>query len=275
MKKNSIVNIIKLMRPQSVGLMVLFVYLPILLKLGDWRYALLQVIPIYLLITGQIILNDYFDIEKDKINKGHRPLAAGKVSKPVAKCFLIILLLGAIITALIFYKQSLERLVLFAFVFMILTIYSIGMEFIAPIKSFLTALATVLCLGFIFSYIGFERDIFFLMIVAFLYICSRELLMDIRDYEGDKKYNCNTLAIYLGKKGAYGLAVIFMIIAQILYMLFFVIDSNVLVISLWIISVIVLIVSFIVFRTADSKLQNKIALLLWIPMLMAIPSVIL
>lgn len=263
------------MRPQSVGLMLLFIYFPILIKVGDWVYALLQIVPIYLLITGEVILNDYFDIEKDKINKGHRPLAAGKVSKHIAKRLIIILLTAAVISAFIIYEQSASRIVLFVVVFAMLTIYSVWMNYIAAIKTFITALVTVLCLGFIFSYIGLSQKILYLMIVAFFYISSRELLMDIRDYEGDKKYGCKTLAIRFGGKATYFLALLFMLIAQVLYYNFFVIGSEGIGNVLWVVSLVILIIAFPVFYVVNSKIQNIIALILWIPMMCVIPSVIL
>ena len=268
-------NIVGLMRPQSVGLMILFVYLPIIIRTGDWTYALIQIIPIYLLITGEIILNDYIDIEKDKINKAHRPLAAGKVSVLIAKRLIICLLVGATFSALIIYRESVFRMMLFAVVFVILTVYSVWMNYIASIKAFLTALATVLCLGFVFSYIGFERKILYLMIVAFLYISSRELLMDIRDYEGDKKWGCKTLAVQFGRRSIYWLSLLFMSLSQGLFLVFFVMQGDEIVLILWLISLAILLGAFVLFYLADSKNQNRIALALWIPMLLTIPSVIL
>lgn len=72
------------MRPQSVFLMLLFIYIPITMQTSNYYYGILQVLPLYLLLTGEIILNDYMDIQKDIINKPHRPLASGAVSNSCA-----------------------------------------------------------------------------------------------------------------------------------------------------------------------------------------------
>ena len=59
------------MRPQSVLLMLLFIYIPIVMRTSDGLYGIVQVLPLYLMLTAEIILNDYMDIEKDIINKGN------------------------------------------------------------------------------------------------------------------------------------------------------------------------------------------------------------
>ena len=171
MKKiQSILNIIKLMRPQSVMLMLLFIYIPIFMRTREYIYVLSQVIPMYFLLTGEIILNDYVDVEKDKINKQHRPLAAGKVCMYVAKRMIIIMFIGAIIFGIMFYKKNILSLLLFLLIFIVLTGYSLYIKQIAVIKTFVTAFVTLLCICFINTIIDYGIDIYVLSVISFFYI---------------------------------------------------------------------------------------------------------
>lgn len=273
--KGRISGIIRLMRPQSVILMLLFVYLPLVTRGKDCLYGLMQIFPLYFLLTGEIILNDYVDIDKDTINKKHRPLAAGDVSVTFAKKLIGVFLGIAIVSSVVIYKNHPMRLVLFYSVFIMLTIYSVFIRQLAYVKTFLTGLATVLCLSFVFTYVGYDGRISKFLAVAFFYIVSRELLMDIRDYEGDKKYGCYTLAIYLGCRKCYCLAVTFLIISQLIYLHLLIIENNLIISVLWLLAIGILLPSVWQFQNAERKVQNKIIIILWIPMVLSTVSIIL
>jgi len=273
-KYNRIIGIIQLMRPQSVFLMLLFIYVPIIIHTSDYSYSILQVFPLYMLLTAEIILNDYMDIDKDKINKPHRPLAAGKVDCSLARKLMIGFLSGALISSFFIYRTAPKRFFLFITVFVILTLYSLFPRIMAPIKAFITAFVTFLCLCFIFTFIDPTHNLIFYAFSAFFYISSREVLMDIRDYKGDSQYQCKTLAVRLGTSKAYWLAVILMTISQSLFFNQIIIRSSIQAATLWLISFIIIVLLFLRFKSAAPQTQNKIALLLWIPMLLSIPCVI-
>ena len=274
-KNHKLIDIIRLMRPQSVFLMLLFIYIPITMQTSNYYYGILQVLPLYLLLTGEIILNDYMDIQKDIINKPHRPLASGAVSNSCAAKLIKIFLFTAAISSCFTYGIPSMQLMLFIIIFLILTFYSLFPKQLAPVKAFITALTAFLCLCFIFTYSKITPNIFYYAIGAFFYISSREILMDIRDYEGDRQYQCQTLAVKYGKEKAYLLATILIILSQFIYITKIVIYSNSLIKVLCIISIFIITISFMIFKTATTKVQNKIALLLWIPMLLTIPAIII
>lgn len=274
-KHTTLIGIIKLMRPQSVILMLLFVYIPIVIRTSNYLYGIQQLLPFYFLLTGEIILNDYIDVEKDKINKGHRPLAAQIVSISCAKKLISLFLFVALLVGIIAYLAFPIRLLLFIGVFALLTIYSIFIKQIAIIKTLLTALATALCLCFIFTYGSFSYKMLLLLFVAFFYIWSRELLMDIRDYEGDRQYNCNTIAVRFGKKNTYLVAILLMLISQLLYGYWILLYGQLLLQMLYLLGISIICICIILFQTDNIKLQNTLALLLWIPILLTIPSLLL
>jgi len=276
MKKNyhKIWGIICLLRPQSVILMLLFIYIPIVRQTSNWTYAIFQVFPIYLLLTAEIVLNDYMDIDKDIINKPHRPLASGAVSSFTAAKLILYFMLAAIISGFCIYGVFSMQFLLFMIIFLTLTLYSLFPRRLASVKAFITALTTFLCLSFIFIYSKMTQIFFYYAVAAFFYISSREILMDIRDYEGDRQYQCRTLAVRYGKEKAYWLAVILMTISQILYVSKIVIYSNMLNKVLWWIALFTILTLLLLFRNAVPKQQNKIALMLWAPMLMTMPAII-
>lgn len=274
-KHHKMIDIICLLRPQSVILMLLFIYIPILKQTANWREAVLQVFPVYLLLTAEIILNDYMDIDKDIVNKPHRPLASGAVSSSVAIKLILYFILAAIISSFYIYKLFSMRFILFMVVFFILTLYSLLPRQLASVKAFITALVTFLCLSFIFTYSKMTSLFFYYAVVAFFYISSREILMDIRDYEGDRQYQCRTLAVKYGKVKTYWLAVILMIISQILYISKIVIYSNLINKVLWGIALFTILLLFLLFKNSTVRQQNKIAILLWLPMLLTIPVIMI
>ncbi len=268
-----VIDILKLMRPQSVGLMLLFVLLPVFIKTTDLMYAVKQVVPLFMLLTGEIILNDLKDIEKDKINKPHRPLAAGKISVSEAKVMIGIFLIMALVSGFGIYKTSLYRMIIFYTVFVMLTLYSLLLNYFAPIKWVVTAIVTVLCLCFIFTFWGIEMQLLLFMGAAFCYIAGREILMDIRDYEGDKKCQCRTLAVMWGTQKAYYLAVVLMVLSQVIYVGMVCLGDNLIDEILCLLSIIVVSILLFVFKRSKRERQNKVAILLWLPMLLALSSI--
>ena len=270
---NKICEIIKLMRPQSVFLMLLLIYIPIVIETKDYGYGFVQILPFYLLITGEIILNDYQDVEKDKINKPHRPLAKGKISLQLAKYLFNIFISMSLVGAIICYNQSFVRIVFFFAVFGILTSYSVYLKKIALVKTFITALTTVICLCFVFSYYELKVVRVYYSVVAFFYISSRELLMDIRDYAGDKQCGCITLAVLYGQDQIYKLASFLMLISQLAYLILIIPISKISSRILWLIAVLIIVISFLKFKISNSKKQNMIIILLWIPILLSLLNI--
>lgn len=268
-----VIDILKLMRPQSVGLMLLFVLLPIFVRTKDLMYAVMQVVPLFMLLTGEIILNDLKDVEKDKINKPHRPLAAGKISASEAKVMIGIFLIMAVVSGFGIYKTSLYRMIIFYTVFVMLTLYSLLLKYFASIKWVVTATVTVLCLCFIFTFWGIELQLLLFMGAAFFYIAGREILMDIRDYEGDKKCQCRTLAVIWGTQQAYCLAVVLIVLSQVIYVGMVCLEDNPVDEILCLLSIIVVSILLFVFKRSKRERQNKVAILLWLPMLLALPSI--
>jgi 4-hydroxybenzoate polyprenyltransferase and related prenyltransferases len=177
---------------------------------------LLYIFFMVFLVTGAgNMLNDYYDIEIDKVNKPDRPLPSGRIGLKEAfhltiACFLIALLLSIIITPmamvigfvnvfiLIWYAKSLKRTILIGN----LTIaYLTGSTFLFGASLF-----------------GIE-GIYVLLplaLLAFLATAAREIVKDIEDIEGDSKDGAVTFPIKFGEKPAIILASSFGFLAVLL-----------------------------------------------------------
>jgi geranylgeranylglycerol-phosphate geranylgeranyltransferase (EC 2.5.1.42) len=165
----------------------------------------LKVFLVVFLITGAgNAINDYFDIDIDRINKPDRPIPSGKISLRTALYFsLALFAAGSIIATsinmicgaiavvnsllLIYYASTLKRTALLGNI-------AVG---------YLTG-STFLFGGAIFFEYGGIKGVFVLFVLATMATIAREIVKDIEDIEGDREDGAQTLPIIIGpKKAAY------------------------------------------------------------------------
>lgn len=152
------------------------------------------------LISGAgMVINDYFDVEIDKINRPQRPLPSGKISLKAALIYYILLNLFALILA------SFTNF--FAFLITVISVgviyyYSYSLKHKGIIGNFVVGFMT----GLAFIYGGAIGEnvvpLIFPFIIALLINFAREILKDIEDIEGDKAKNLQTFPIVYGEKRA-------------------------------------------------------------------------
>jgi len=165
-------------------------------------------------------LNDYYDLEIDRINKRmDRPLVRGDVSpKTALNIFYLLFPLGlicayfvnmtcfiiALITALIsvFYDMKMKKIKL------------IGNFYIAYIMAipFIFGGATVLG-NTPFSLNAIHPSIYVIALIAFLTGTGREIMKDVMDYEGDKLLGVKSFPRYLGNRSSNAVASLFYLCA--------------------------------------------------------------
>ncbi len=161
-----------------------------------------------------MIINDYYDIEIDKVNAPNRPLASGKVKIKDALILAVFLLVAGLAISALINLFSLVIAILFAF---ISYLYSWRFKKSGLIGNFLVA--SSMAIPFIYGSIismRFGPLPFILAGVAFFAGTSREIIKGISDEEGDKKKGVKTVTITKGAKKASVYAFILMIIAVIL-----------------------------------------------------------
>ena len=180
---NKLSAFIHISRPSNVLIAFLSIVIAAAVagSLQPWVNVLLAAFSAALITIGANVINDYFDIQIDAINKPHRPLPSGLLSKREAFFYFILVYLSAwtlafsigqvmfIIAFLIgillfFYSFKLKRTVLWGNI----------------VVSFSTAMA------FIYGGLAVDRleGTWFPAAFAFLYHFGREIIKDIQDMEG-------------------------------------------------------------------------------------------
>jgi len=189
---------IRFIRPEIIILGIACVYIGALIA-GSELFSfkiLLGMAAVFCIGAGCHPFNDYFDYEIDKINHPSRPLPLG-LFKPIFGLYM----------GLIFFVISLVlswSINIFCF-----SINLIGIGLIILYESLLKNkglggnLVVAFTVALSFNYGGaivgdLFRPMFFTLITFFIFF-GREIIMDVRDFEGDKKTRA-TLPLIIGEK---------------------------------------------------------------------------
>ncbi len=166
------------------------------------------------LITGAgMAINDYYDLEIDRINAPHRPLPSKRISREQALIFSFFLFsMGLVLVALTniycFGLAIFNGLIEFLYAKKFKKWWLLGNVLV----SWLTA--SVFIFG---ALITFDfRLVWILSLLAFLSNMGREIYKAIEDVKGDKKMKSDTLPVASGIKNSREIAQSFIISAVIL-----------------------------------------------------------
>ncbi|UXD21612.1 digeranylgeranylglyceryl phosphate synthase [Ignicoccus pacificus DSM 13166] len=187
--------------------------------------ALIAIITAVMIAAAGYAINDYFDIEIDKINKPERPIPSGRISPrealllsyPLFFLAPLIALIVGIFTALFaainsvlmyFYSRSLKRMGL---------IGNLVVAFSTAATLFYGALAQV-------EWIKEWKVLALIMpvvLMTFFLGLAREIVKGVEDYYGDKANNVRTLAVVWGPHKALKTALILTIVSIIMAIISF------------------------------------------------------
>lgn len=180
---------------------------------------LLLVLLTVLIAAGGYVINDYFDVKIDTVNKPDKMVIDKVITARGA--IMLHLILNGIATMIGFYLawrvKSLSFGLIFPFLGILLWFYSARYKRTILwgniIVAFLSAFVILIVWLFEFfhlrldpeSFVDVIRDLkgttyIFLAygIFAFLVTMFREILKDMEDWEGDEKYGCKTLPLAVG-----------------------------------------------------------------------------
>ncbi len=231
--------------------------------------AFLATIPVFFTTAFGNVINDFYDLSIDKINKPKRPIPSGKIKPAEAKFFAFILAIFSIVFSLLlslsFFFLNLFNIILaFAYakkikrtVFGNLTdSYLAASCFIAPL--------------FLFNTLKGWKILTLVSLTSCLGNFSREILKDIEDIEGDLKNNAVTIPIKKGEFFSFFLSFFFYLLALFFaYCLYFLSIFNILYLIFVIISSYILIDFLKGFklkkwRSQASSIQKKIKLAMFL-----------
>jgi geranylgeranylglycerol-phosphate geranylgeranyltransferase len=180
-------------------------------SIPETAYAFLSV---FFVSASILVLNDYFDVETDKINAPHRPIPSGIVTPAQAlslsmllmfvglllSCFLGALALACTIVLLIIgflYNRKFKRSGLPG---NLLVSFSVGMTFVY---------------GGVSVAMPFTKIVWFFAVIAALIDLGEEIAADAMDMAGDRLIQSNSLAIRYGSHTALRISgsIFFLVIA--------------------------------------------------------------
>jgi geranylgeranylglycerol-phosphate geranylgeranyltransferase len=141
------------------------------------------------------VINDYFDVEIDRINKPNRPLARGAISQKHALRYWLVLNLVALIISTWLTPLNLGMSLFTIPMLYIYSRYFKRMLFIGNV-----VISLLVSLGFLYgaASTGRVENVLYPTVFSFLLNLGREMLKDLEDVEGDKACGAMTIPIRFG-----------------------------------------------------------------------------
>lgn len=195
---------ITILRPANVIISFIAVYLVLFISGGQqsrelWLPALFAALSTSLICGGSNIINDYFDIEIDKINRPERVMSQGLISKRGAIVYWIIInLAGLYFSSLI----GIECFLIALFSVILLYVYSFYLKRTSVLGNLTVSFFTGLAFIYGGLAIGHWKQAVIPALFAFLFHWGREILKDIEDIEGDRRMSARTFPIVYGVTSA-------------------------------------------------------------------------
>lgn len=170
---------------------------------SSWGKLLLSALSASLISAGGYVLNDYFDLEIDKINRPLRILPRGDLSPKKALIFSISLFVIGFILSF-FLKPVSAGVAIVAIIFLFLYCVKFKREFLIGNVT----VSIISALAFIYGGVFSNNPEISLIpaILAFLFHLGRELIKDMEDVEGDQALRSETFPIAYGIRNSQFLA---------------------------------------------------------------------
>lgn len=209
-----------------VWLMEKWVAVPVLDKAAfgeqlPWYVLLLVGAAIVLIAAGGYVINDYFDVKIDRINRPDEVIVTRSVSKPAAMrlsvglsgigvvCGIAVAMLLRSMTLgiifvlvpglLWFYSSSYKRLFM---------VGNLTIALLAGLTPMIVAMTNVAQLQLLYEailpYTSLEHDLYAWLggfaLFAFLLTWIREIVKDLQDQMGDRELECHSMPVVWGEK---------------------------------------------------------------------------
>jgi len=149
--------------------------------------------------AGGNVINDYFDLEVDRVNKPRRPLPSGRVNPTeVLASYLVVSVVGLIISVLI----NRSTFLIAGAAVVGLFFYSASLKLELFWGNFTVAFVSGLAFLYGGASVGNARGALIPAVFAFLYHFGREVLKDLEDMEADRLRRSRSIPLVFGKRPA-------------------------------------------------------------------------
>lgn len=185
--------------------------------LNDVRLLLLSLSTVLIAAAGYII-NDYYDVKIDFINKPDRVVVGKNITRRFALFFHILLSVSGIAIG---FFLSWWIVALNSFSVFLLWFYSNQLKRLPFVGNFAVALLTGLSILIVDAlYPTHHSLIWIYSVFAFFMTLVREIVKDMEDLKGDNTFGCKTLPIVCGirktKLVIYGILLVFIVVVLLL-----------------------------------------------------------
>jgi 4-hydroxybenzoate polyprenyltransferase len=163
--------------------------------LNDISLFLVTVSTLFIAAAGYVI-NDYYDVKIDYINKPHRVIIGKEIPRRHAILFHVVLSTLGILTGLF---VSWKVAVVNVFSTFLLWLYSNSLKRLPFVGNITVAILTglsIILVGFVYH--SQNPLIFIYASFAFFMTLIREIIKDMEDLKGDNTFGCKTLPIVYG-----------------------------------------------------------------------------
>ncbi|NTV05057.1 MAG: UbiA family prenyltransferase [Chlorobiaceae bacterium] len=187
--------------PFTAGVCVIFGELLALGRLPSTREMVLGFLSVFCISAAALILNDYFDVESDKINSPQRPLPSGLVTgRDVIVLFVVVTIIGFVTACMI----SMEAFIVVFLVWIAGSLYNWRLKKSGFIGNLIVCVSVgmTFILGGITVNKPFEIIVWFFFLWVMLIDLGEEIAADAMDIEGDRKAGSRSLALVLGPQTA-------------------------------------------------------------------------
>lgn len=172
----------------------------------------------FLLSAAALILNDYFDLEVDRINAPHRPLPSGLVTpSEVVALFAVVSIIGLAAA----FSIGLLALILSLILWVIGILYNWRFKQAGLFGNLMvsTSVGATFILGGIAVGDPWNKVVWVFSLVAFMIDLAEEIAGDAMDLEGDKKRASQSLALRKGRDFALKIsAALFMMVVLLSFL---------------------------------------------------------
>jgi 4-hydroxybenzoate polyprenyltransferase len=161
----------------------------------DYKLFLLSISTVLIAAAGYII-NDYYDVKIDYINKPERVVIGKSITRRFAILFHVLLSIGGISIGfyLSWWLAAINMLSVF-----LLWLYSNNLKRLPFVGNMTVALLTGLAIYVVdVLYRTHSSLVIIYAVFAFFMTLVREIIKDIEDLKGDNSFGCKTLPIVLG-----------------------------------------------------------------------------
>lgn len=185
--------------PFTAGICVILGELLALGEIPTITELILGFSSVFLISAASLILNDYFDLESDRVNAPERPLPAGLVTeRDVILLFLGSTIVGLVASASLSFTSLLVGLLAWTIGFL----YNWRFKKSGLPGNLMVSLSV--CMTFIFGGIvvgrPFETVVWFFGFLAALINLGEEIAADAMDVEGDRRAGSHSLPVLFGQE---------------------------------------------------------------------------